>query len=224
MGTSNPKRKFVALAMLGAAWAAALPAAVVPARADALPLPVLALEVSSLSLGAQQAGTASLPQPLLVRNDGTATLYLDSIVAAGAYAADASACPAGPGAGAPGAGAVAALEPGARCAVLVTFVPPAVGQFLGSLTVTSGGESLSIPLEGLGTRRAPLASFDEGGVEFSPQLAGTRSAPNSSPCAISATSRCVRAGSSSAARSWRSTWAVRRRPATPSRSRRAGAA
>ena len=150
--------------------AACLGATLAPATAQAAPAtPRLGLEIGSLAFSVQELGVASPAQDVLLHNLGDATLHVATVHATGRYTA-ADDCRADPG-------DAVTLDPGESCAVHVTFTPLATGKALGALLIASDGGTRSLPLEGGASRRAPAVSFDEGGIEFSPQKVGTRSEP-----------------------------------------------
>ena len=151
-----------ALVGLAVVSAAAAPAAPLPAR--------LLLDVGSLVFAVQETGTTSQPQALRLANGGGSPLHVSSLSATGAYAVDASACPAV-------GGDVVTLQPGESCVVAITFTPLTQGRLLGVVRVVTAAGTRTLPVEGGGSHRASAVSFDQGGLDFSPQKVGTRSDP-----------------------------------------------
>jgi hypothetical protein len=106
----------------------------------------LSLTPSYVNFGAQQVGTTSQAQTLVLKNTGTTTLTLASITATSGYAAS-SQCS-------------TTLAPGASCLISLSFTPTATGTVAGSVTVTdsTGNVTTMAMLTGQGTLPGITAS------------------------------------------------------------------
>jgi hypothetical protein len=90
-----------------------------------LAAPAVTLSASSLTFGAQAAGTTSVAQTLNLTNSGTAALTITSIVITGDFS-QMNTCP-------------QSLAAGAACTISVSFAPTVAGTRTGTLTITDNG-------------------------------------------------------------------------------------
>jgi hypothetical protein len=124
------------------------------------------LDQPSLDFGDQPQGTASDPRTLTVSNGGDASLLITGLTLGGTdpgdFATDGG-CQGVP------------LDPGASCAIGVTFTPAAAGQRSATLTIDYGTGSTVVPLSGNGT--VPQLEPDPAALDFGVQLVGTSSKP-----------------------------------------------
>jgi YVTN family beta-propeller protein len=109
------------------------------------PLPKLSLSSQSLSFAPQLAGTTSATQTIRARNDGNASLVIQSVfIDVGAFKLIKNTC------------AGATLLPGSVCDLSVTFTPSAAGPYTATLLIASNDSAglKSIPISGLGEKRS----------------------------------------------------------------------
>ena len=90
-----------------------------------LAAPAVSLSASSLTFGAQAAGTTSAAQTLTLTSSGTAALTITSIVITGDFS-QTNTCP-------------HSLAAGAACTISVSFAPTVAGTRTGTLTITDNG-------------------------------------------------------------------------------------
>jgi hypothetical protein len=90
-----------------------------------LAAPAVSLSASSLTFGAQAAGTTSAAQTLTLTSSGTAALTINSIVITGDFS-QTNTCP-------------QSLAAGAACTISVFFAPTVAGTRTGTLTITDNG-------------------------------------------------------------------------------------
>jgi hypothetical protein len=129
--------------------------------------PDVSLTPSSLTFASQAIGMTSSPSTVTLRNQRTATLTINSIVASGDFG-QTSTC----------GGGIAA---GTSCTIDVTFTPTATGTRDGTLTVTydAPGGPLTVSLSGVGTNPVPSlttlspASATVGGAAFTLTVNGS---------------------------------------------------
>jgi hypothetical protein len=112
-------------------------------------VPSASLSTSRLTF-AQNVGSTSGPQQLVLRNTGDGPLTIASIAATGDYAAR-GLCP-------------VVLGPGASCGIAVTFTPTTTGSRGGSVVITDDADSQpgnqqTIRVNGIGHQ--PVASFTQ---------------------------------------------------------------
>lgn len=108
--------------------------------------PVVNFSPTSLSFGNQNVGTTSPAQTVILSNSGTATLAISSISTSGDFA-QTNNCG-------------TSLAAGTSCAILVTFMPTALGTREGTLTVTDnafGSPQQTTSLSGEGTTATQIA-------------------------------------------------------------------
>ncbi len=112
--------------------------AVSPIRAHAVrAAQSIALSASSLDFGGQSMNTTSVALALTLTNDGSASATIDSVSAAGDFAASHQ---------------CATLAVGATCRLQVTFTPRSEGTRSGTLTIASTAGTKSVSLTGTGER------------------------------------------------------------------------
>jgi photosystem II stability/assembly factor-like uncharacterized protein len=128
-----------------------------------LALPLAALESSTLSLsfGNVTRGTTSAAQTVTLTNNLNATLTLNSLQITSPFT-ETTTCG-------------ASLAPGATCTVSVVFAPTVVGAALGTLTVTSPANVVTVSLSGTGVG-IPIAGLSPPSLAFGNQVAGIASA------------------------------------------------
>jgi hypothetical protein len=97
----------------------------VPLAGTGLAAPAVTLSASSLTFGAQAAGTTSAAQTLTLTSSGTAALTITSIVITGDFS-QTNTCP-------------HSLAAGAACTISVSFAPTVAGTRTGTLTITDNG-------------------------------------------------------------------------------------
>lgn len=116
---------------------------------------------ASLSFGNQPVSSSSLPQPLVLTNEGDATLSIISISSTGDFSASHN------------CGAV--LAPDASCQIDVTFSPTASGNRSGTVSLVSNasGSPHQASLAGTGTQAGLGVS---GQTAFNPRTVGTPTA------------------------------------------------
>jgi photosystem II stability/assembly factor-like uncharacterized protein len=137
------------------AWDIQLP---VPAGSTAV------LSVPNLTFSAQQVGTTSAAQNVILADNGSATLDITSIVANGDFA-ETNTCG-------------TSLAAGASCTISVTFTPTTFGPRGGGIAISdnaSTGTSQTIGLSGGGFSGA--VSLSPSNLSFGTQVVGTTSAP-----------------------------------------------
>jgi hypothetical protein len=126
----------------------------------------MTLSPTSLTFAAQQVGTASAAQTIVVTNSGTATLTVTQITASGDFG-ETDNC----------VGAAGGIAPNASCTVNVAFLPSATGIRSGVLTVygnVAGGQATA-QLNGAGTPPGAIV-LNPVSVTFPATLLGTTSA------------------------------------------------
>jgi hypothetical protein len=124
------------------------------------------LAPTSLAFSSQAVGTSSAAKAVTLKNTGTATLTLSSIMITGANGGDFSQtnnC----------GGSVAS---GGKCAISVIFSPTANGSRSASLSITDNaqGSPQTVGLSGIGT--GPAVKLAPASLTFSVQKVGTTSA------------------------------------------------
>ena len=113
-----------------------------------VPAPVASVNPTSLNFGSVVYGLTSAPQTVVLSNVGAATLNIASILIGGAN-------PAAFIMGTNTCGAT--LAPAASCSITLTFTPPGVGPYAGSLLIASNdpvNATLTVPMTGTGTPAA----------------------------------------------------------------------
>jgi hypothetical protein len=110
-------------------------------------VPAMTLSVTGLTFAAQQVGTASGPQTILVTNSGNASLTVMQIVTSGDFTQTNNCVGAGSG-----------IAAGASCGVQVEFLPSATGARTGLVTIYAnvGGGQATAALSGTGTAAAAI--------------------------------------------------------------------
>jgi hypothetical protein len=131
------------------------------------PGPTLTLSPPSVNFGIQLLSTPSAARTVTLSNNGTASLTLTSIGIAGANRSDFDQnnnCPISPN----------TFAPSASCQVNATFSPTVSGPRKSGINVQdSSGDSLSIPLTGVGT----AVSLSPASLSFPSQSVGTGGTP-----------------------------------------------
>ena len=95
----------------------------IPVFGTGLTLPLAEIIGSALDFGNSAVGVASLPLTTTLQNTGQANLVFASVTASSNYTITANTC-------------TGTLIPGAACTINVSFTPPSVGNFNGTLTIT----------------------------------------------------------------------------------------
>jgi hypothetical protein len=95
----------------------------IPVYGTGLTLPLAEIIGSALDFGNSAVGVASLPLTTTLQNTGQANLVFASVTASSNYTITANTC-------------TGTLIPGAACTINVSFTPPSVGNFNGTLTIT----------------------------------------------------------------------------------------
>jgi Abnormal spindle-like microcephaly-assoc'd, ASPM-SPD-2-Hydin len=122
--------------------------------------------VTSLPFGSQRIGT-TMPHPVVITNDGTASLTVSGATLAGKDATEL-------GIAANGCLGLA-LAPGSTCTIDVEFSPATVGAKSAELRVVddAAGSPHILPITGTGTSPVPVLSGSS--LTFAPQAIGTMS-------------------------------------------------
>jgi hypothetical protein len=122
--------------------------------------------VTSIPFGSQRIGT-TMPHPVVITNDGTASLTISGATLAGNDAAELAI-------GANGCIGLA-LAPGSSCTIDVAFSPATVGAKTAELRVVddAAGSPHILPITGTGT--SPVAVLSGSSLTFAPQAVGTMS-------------------------------------------------
>lgn len=125
--------------------------------------PGVSLLTTSLSFSDQSVNTISSPQPVALRNVGSATLGITSISITGDFSQTNTCFTSVPG--------------GSNCTINVTFTPTARGTRSGTLTISddASGSPRTINLTGNGI--APTVTLSTTSLTFSDQNLGTTSPP-----------------------------------------------
>jgi YD repeat-containing protein len=123
--------------------------------------PIVSLSTTSLTFGLQVFGSTSASKSVVLRNTGTTTLAISSIVASGDFIVPTKTCG-------------SSLAPQTNCTISVAFKPTAVGTRTGTLMITdnASGSPHTVSLSGTGT----AVTLSPTALTFSPQLVGTTSA------------------------------------------------
>jgi hypothetical protein len=129
------------------------PTIIEPINGVAIVAPAALFCPPSASFPNQAMNSASAPQPVMLTNNGSATLYIVKVAATGDFS-ETDDCLGG-------------LAARASCVINVTFTPAASGSRVGSLLVTDDapGSPQSIALTGVGTAASSSSSM------FPPQVA-----------------------------------------------------
>ncbi len=107
-----------------------------------VPPPAASLSTSALSLGSEPTGSVGPEQTIAVTNNGSSPLNIAGLQPAGADPGDYLIID----------GCVAAVQPGASCALGVRFAPQATGASSATLTIISNAASaLAVNVSGIGT-------------------------------------------------------------------------
>ena len=156
--------------------------------------PAVTLSATTLTFAAQNPGTSSAPQTVMVTDSGTATLNFTSI-ALTVGSSNFSLTPAN--------NCGVSINASANCTINVTFTPPSgsSGTLNGILTITDNASTSPQTVTLTGTAAPPTASLSTNTLTFASQGLGSSSSPQgvtlSAPgSALSITSIAVTAGSS----------------------------
>jgi hypothetical protein len=124
--------------------------------------PVVSLSATSLSFGSHLVNTTSVAKSVTLRNTGTASLSITSIVSSGQFA-QTNNC-----------GITVAA--GGSCTISVTFTPTTAGLQTGAITISDSAANSpqTITLSGTGT--IPIVSLSTTSLTFASQTVGTTSA------------------------------------------------
>jgi kumamolisin len=108
-------------------------------KITAAQVPAVVLTPTSLTFGNETVGGTSAAKTVTVRNSGTATLDISSIVASGDFAISSTTCG-------------ATLNAGSSCTIKVTFTPTELGARTGDITLTDNAPNSpqQVPLSGTG--------------------------------------------------------------------------
>jgi centrosomal CEP192-like protein/HYDIN/CFA65/VesB family protein len=133
--------------------------------------PMVSLSANELDFAPQIQGTNSVPQLLVLLNNGQADLIINSIALSGENVADfaqTNNCPAAP----------AVLAAGNRCEIRIIFTPTATGTMSAAVNFTdnASGSPHAVALKGVSTTQAPVASVSPASLPFGNQAQGTSSA------------------------------------------------
>src|SRR5208282_4666562 len=125
------------------------------------------LNTSVVACSPPSVGCTRAPQPVTLKNTGTAALTIASVAITGANASqfgDTSGCG-------------GSLNAGASCNISVTFQPTSLGSQSAALTITdnAAGSPHTVTLSGTGSG-TPVASLNTSVLAFSPQTVGATSA------------------------------------------------
>jgi len=117
--------------------------------ASAVPAPGAHLSTSNLDFGSWKVSTTSAPQQLTLTNSGTATLTISGVTLGGT---NASAFTMNNACG-------ASLNPGASCAITVTFTPPGTSSVSASITIADSADNSpqTVGLSGSGSTLSGVA-------------------------------------------------------------------
>jgi len=126
--------------------------------------PTITLTPASLAFGNVIVDATSAAKNVTLKNTGTATLNISSIVPSGDFALKTSSKPCG-----------STLAAAKTCVISVTFTPKALGALTGNITITdnASGSPQTVPLTGTGTVQATLTPAT---ATYAAQTVGTTSA------------------------------------------------
>ncbi|HEY6272858.1 MAG TPA: choice-of-anchor D domain-containing protein [Terriglobales bacterium] len=127
----------------------------------------LVLGPANLFFGSHAVGATSNPQVVVLTSNGTSAATVVAFAASGDFAVSSADCPTTP----------ITLPPGKICTLSVTFIPRAVGNRTGTLTITSspGDGQQFVPLAGNGIGPAPTVT--PASLVFGTQVIGSTSPP-----------------------------------------------
>jgi sugar lactone lactonase YvrE len=126
--------------------------------------PTIAISATSLAFTNQEVGTNSSTQVVTLSNNGGGPVTIGGIsLPAGAFTQNNN-CPISP----------SKLAQGANCAITVTFNPPAVTSYTGTITIADdAGGPQTVALTGTGTN--PIVTLSASNIDFSNQPINTTS-------------------------------------------------
>ncbi len=127
------------------------------------PVPAVTVAPSTLTFTAQNAGTISAPQDVLLTNFGEAPLDISNIAASADFLQSDNCGP--------------SLTAGSNCTIGVTYAPSVTGKKTGTLTITDNAftGTQTVALNGTGT--APIGGIAPASLAFQPQAISTTSGP-----------------------------------------------
>ncbi|HEY3971700.1 MAG TPA: choice-of-anchor D domain-containing protein [Candidatus Sulfotelmatobacter sp.] len=134
-----------------------------------LQAPAVTLSNSSLSFGAENAGSSSASQSVVVTNSGSATLAIGSIAVGGVNSSQFSQtnnCPTSP----------STLAAGANCTINVTFIPTVAGSDSANVTITDSAPGSPQTVSLLGAGIAASVVLSPASLTFATQTVNTTSA------------------------------------------------
>ncbi|MGH9374546.1 MAG: choice-of-anchor D domain-containing protein, partial [Terriglobia bacterium] len=122
------------------------------------------LAPSSVAFPSQADGTSSSPQAIMLTNSGNAPLAITGVQISSSNFAESNTCG-------------SSLAAGAKCAISVTFTPPATGNFSGSLTMTDNapGSPQAVQLSGSGS--GPAIALSASSLNAGPAIVGQSASP-----------------------------------------------
>ena len=125
------------------------------------PVPAVTITPSTLTYAAQNTGTSSAVQDVVLANFGEAPLDLSSIVASADFSETDNCGP--------------TLQAGSSCTIGVIYAPSAIGPTVGTVTLTDNAftGAQTVALSGTGT--APIIGITPGSLTFQPQAINTTS-------------------------------------------------
>jgi hypothetical protein len=129
--------------------------------------PSVVLSPVSLTFSAQQVGTSSAPQTVILSNVGSAALTVNELSLSGINAADYS----------QNNNCVGSVAPGANCAINVTFSPSASGTRSATLSISDNASGSPQMLGLMGTATAPVVTLFPASLMFAGQPVDTTSPP-----------------------------------------------
>lgn len=124
-------------------------------------IPAVTLSPASLIFGNQTVNTTSAPKSVKLTNAGAATLNISSITASGNFAVSSTTCG-------------ATLAATKSCNINVTFMPPSLGSFLGTLTIADSASNSPQTASLTGAGVLPV-TLTPGRATYAIQTVGTSS-------------------------------------------------
>ncbi len=127
------------------------------------PVPAVTITPSALTFAAQNTGTSSAPQDVVLSNFGEAPLDISSIKASADFSETDNCGP--------------VLQAGSNCTIGVTYAPTVTGTKIGTVTITDNAftGTQTVALSGTGT--APIVGLAPASLAFQPQAITTTSGP-----------------------------------------------
>lgn len=127
------------------------------------PVPAVTIAPSTLTFAAQNTGTSSAAQEVVLTNFGEAPLDISNIVASADFSQIDNCGP--------------SLQAGSNCTIGVTYAPSVTGTKIGTLTITDNAftGTQTVALSGTGT--APMVAIGPASLAFQPQAINTTGGP-----------------------------------------------